>query len=79
MTKHTKKYIYKKEISVEKFIFLAFWEAKLLIRTLFSSLSNKSFLIDNITSPLNHSCHISDLKYDFINFNFKNNLTYFLE
>ena len=61
-----------KEIYVQNFIFLAFWKVKLLSRFLYSSLSNKSFSIDNIVSPLNRSCDKADLKYDhFINFNFE--------
>ena len=76
MTKHTKinKYI-NKEISIQKIIFLAFWEAKLLIRSLYSNLSNMSFSIDNVASLLNRSSDIVDLKYNFINFNVEKLLT----
>ena len=42
-----------------------------LIKFLYSSSSNISFSIDNIVNPFNLSWDIVDLRYDFINFNFK--------
>ena len=45
-----------------KFIFLAFWEAKLQIKFLHSSSANISFSIDNMANPLNLYCDIVDLK-----------------
>ena len=45
-----------------KSIFLAFWDAKLLIKFWYLSSSNISFSIDNIVNPLNLSYDIVDLK-----------------
>jgi hypothetical protein len=45
-----------------KIIILAFWDAKLLIKFLYSRFSNIIFSIDKMANPFNLSCNIVDLR-----------------
>ena len=56
-----------------KSIFLAFWNAKLLIKFLYLSSSNISFSIDNIANLLNFSFSIYETQFIIKNDNLTKN------